>query len=331
MNRRHIIIISIVLVILTITVFRGCLKPSGQVASSQPAHDSASMDNASKATKGPKTKEEYEAVVKEKSIAFVKSNNVPIAFYGRVVDQDSKPLEGVVVNFYVTAIPVIPVPWGPSDTTEGSCVTDQNGLFSVEGKRGVGFGVTSLRKTGYRESGYYEQGHARYEPHGSERPFPDGDKPVDFTLIREDLPKAEEVYDKRLRLNWNAEKTTVDLDQSIGKLEFAATRTGRDVTNSTKTFEWEVKIQAIGFTMTKLPNANERIAPLEGYGPNARVGFSPDEKSWLLRPDISYAIRTNRGAYGLMKLSIYSDGNNDGMSGSITIYLNKSGSRNIDY
>jgi hypothetical protein len=331
MNRRQIIIVSTVLAIGVLGVWRGCSEPPKKIAPPKLSPDSASGKIAPKSTKEPETKEEYEAMVKEKSIAFAKRNNAPIEFYGRVVDQDDKPLEGVAVDFNVTAIPMIPVLWGPDERTKGSCVTDQNGLFSVEGKRGVSLGVTSLRKTGYRESGYYEQGHARYEPYGSQKHIPNRDKAVKFMLIREDLPKAEEAYDKRLRLNWNAENTVVDFGQVIGKLEFSASRTGRDASDTMKKFEWEVKMRAIGFTLTKLESKNERMAPLAGYSSSDRIGFSPDEKTWKLRSEESYAIRTDRGTYGLMNLSVYGDGDDGGMSGSVTVYLNKSGARNIDH
>lgn len=333
MNRRYIIIVAIVLAILAVTVWRGCRNPSERVVSPTPSKRSArpSGNIDSKSIKEPETKEEYEAVVKEKSIEFAKRNNAPIAFYGRVVDQDGKPLQGVEVDFYVTAIPTIPVPWGPDETKNGSCVTVQNGLFSVEGKRGISLGVSSLRKSGYRESGYYQQGHARYEPYSSQRHIPNRDKPVEFMLIRDDLPQAEEMFNQRLRLNWNAGATTIDLGADIGRLEFIASRKGRDAADTMKKFEWEVKMRAMGFTLTKLPDENERIAPLEGYGPNGRVGFSPIEKTWLLRTKASYAIMTNSGAYGLMDLTVYGDGDDGGMSGRVTVYLNTSGSRNIDH
>jgi hypothetical protein len=331
MNRRHIIIVSTVLAIGVLTVWRGCSEPPKKVAPPKLSPDSASGKFAPKSIKEPETKEEYEAMVKEKSIAFAKRNNAPIAFYGRVVDQDGKPLEGVAVDFNVTAIPMIPVLWGPDETTKVSCVTDQNGLFSVEGKRGTGLDVTGLRKEGYRKSGYYQQGNVRYEPYGSQRHIPDRSKPVEFMMIRDDLPKAEKVFDKQLELNWNATITTENFGPDVGKLEFTASRTGRYANNTTKKFEWEVKMRAVGFTMIKLPNENERIAPLVGYTSNGRVGFSPDEEGWKSAPDESYAILTDSGTYGLINLKIYSGRDDGRVSGRVTIYLNKSGARNIDH
>jgi hypothetical protein len=331
MNRRQIIIVSTVPAILALTVWREYSNSPKQVAPPKLPPDSASGHLGPNAIKEPETKEEYEAVIREKSMAFAKRNNVTIAFHGRAIDQDSKPLQGVAVEYTITKIPTIPVPWGPSETKNETCVTDKNGLFSVEGKRGSGLDITGLAKQGYRKSAYYQQADVRYEPYDPQRHIPDRNKPVEFMLIRDDLPKAKEAYDKRLRLKWNADTTIADLGADIGKLELTASRSGRDSSNTMKKFEWEVKIQAIGFTMKKLPNAYEIIAPLEGYGSNGRVGFSPDEKTWTPQSEASYAIRTGSGAYGLMNLSIYGGRDDSGTSGSITIYLNKSGARNIDH
>lgn len=331
MNRRHIIIVSSVMAIGVLTVWRGCSEPPNQIAPLKILPESTTGQIAPESTKDPETEEEYDSLVKKKSIAFSKSNNAPIAFYGRVIDQDGRPLEGVAVDFYVNAIPVIPAPWGPDERTKGSCATDKNGLFSIEGKRGISFGVSSLKKTGYRESGYYEQGHARYEPYGSGKRPPDRDKAVDFMLIREDLPKAEKVFDKQLELNWNSTIIVENFGPDVGKLEFIASRTGRDATNTTKKFEWEVKMRAEGFTMMNLPNENEQMAPLVGYASNGRVGFSPDEKGWKSAPDQRYAILTNSGNYGLIKLKIYAGRDDGRVSGRVMVYLNKSGARNIDH
>lgn len=314
-----------------LTVWRGCSESPDQIAPPKLLPDSATGQMTQKSIKDPETKEEYDALVKEKSMAFAKRNNVPIAFYGRVIDQDGKPLEGVAVEYTVTAIPMIPVPWGPSETKNETCVTDQNGLFAVEGKRGSGLDITGLAKQGYRKSGYYQQADVHYEPHDPQRYIPDRNKPIDLMMIRDDLPKAEKVFEKQLKLNWDATIIIESFGPNVGKLEFTANRTGRDCNNTTKQFEWEVKMRAEGFTMMKLPNENERMAPLVGYTSNGRVGFSPDEKGWESAPDESYAILTDSGNYGLMNLKIYAGRDDGRVSGRVMVFLNKSGARNIDH
>jgi hypothetical protein len=259
MNRRYIIMVAIGLAIIAPIVWRGCPIIPEREGASAPSERSGEPSESidPKRFKEPTTQEEREAEVKEKSMAFAKANNAPIAFYGRVVDQDGKPLQGVGVDYSVGAIPLIPTPWGPDKTKDGSSVTDQNGLFAVEGERGVRFGVHSLRKTGYRESGYYQQGHVRYEPYDSQRHVPDRGKPVEFVLIRSDLPRAEKMFDRQLQLNWSGGATIEELGPDIGKLEFTASRTGWDARNTLKKFEWVANMRATGFTLTKLPEESE--------------------------------------------------------------------------
>lgn len=329
--KRYITIATICLAILAICVWRGCLKSSVRVETPDFPRDRASGRIRDPKRDDPSSPEEYEALVKDKSIEFAKRNNAPIAFYGKVVDQDGKPLQGVAVDITVTAIPAIPVAWGPDKTTNASCVTDPNGLFSVDGKHGTGLDVTGLSKQGYRESGFYNQGHVRYEPYSPQSHHPDRNKPVEFMLVRDELPQAQEVFDQRLRFNWNAEASIEDLGPDIGRLEITASRTGRDAANTMKKFEWQVHMRAMGFTLLKLPGNGLRVAPHEGYRPDSRAGFSPSEKLWSPEVRESYAIRTNGGAYGLMDLTLSADRDDGGVGGRVTIYLNKSGSRNLDH
>ncbi len=331
MNRRYIIVASIILGILLLTIWRGCQKSPEKVLPAKRSADVAPRHFDPKRIKEPETKEEYAAVVKEKCIAFAKANNAPIAFYGRVVDQDSQPLQGVAVEYYVTAIPLIPVLWGPDETTNGSCITDQNGLFSVEGKRGVSLGVSSLTKAGYRESGYYEQGHARYEPYGSQKHIPNRDKAVEFMLIRDDLPKAEKVLDKHIRFAWNKEPLTLSLGPNLGNLILTAKREGYNPTNLNNPFDWSADMSFDALGLVPLSAGSMTIAPDEGYTPKHLYDFPKNRDKWAYRVNGSrFAILTNDHHFGMIEIDLYADGD-EVSSCWIKIYLNKSGSRNIDY
>lgn len=333
MKRFYIIIVAFILAILTIAVWHECQNTTRRTSLYMPSNNSTDPTRATDtiAVQDAITKKEQEAELREKGAALAKRSNTPIAYFGKVVDQDGKPLQGVAIEYTVTAIPMMPSLWGPDDKKKGECVTDQNGLFSIDGEHGVSLTIKALKKSGYRESGYYEQAGVRYEPYSPERHMPDRDKPVEFMLIRDDLQKAEEALSQQIRFNWNAESTILALGPNVGKLELTASRTGRDKTDTVKKFAWEVKMHTIGFNLVKLPDENARIAPLEGYGTNARVGFSPEEKTWKSEVSERYAILTDSGIYGLMDLSVYGGGNDGGVCGRVTVYLNKGGTRNLDH
>lgn len=93
MNRRSIITVAIGLAILGVTVWRGCHTTTERVSEHTPS---------ARPSRANDLKHKNESTLQEKSIEFAKRNNYPIAFYGRVVDQDGKPPQGVTVNYQVS-------------------------------------------------------------------------------------------------------------------------------------------------------------------------------------------------------------------------------------
>ena len=266
----------------------------------------------------------------DKLRAFSKANNGPIEFYGRVLDQDGRPLEGVTVPYEVGSIPFIPIPWGPDNVSKGSTVTDHAGSFSVRGKRGCYLGIDFMSKAGFREPGYRNAGF-RYEPGSAASHHPDPAKPVEFTLIRDDLPRAERVYGKQLSFVWNAGQVTVYCGPEVGSLVLAPIRNGINRANTLQSFDWSVDVSATGFGMALLSDETAKVAPTDGYQPGHKYDYPRDAKNWQSRVERKYAIRKADGTYGLMELLIFGDGDDKGVCGSVTIYLNKSGARNIDH
>ena len=333
MKRNQILLSGTLLVCaLVIGLWRGCRQAPDPALN--PANDSRSSNRAGSAAHAPDptSVEDHAAHVRSQCVEFAKEKNLPIEYYGRVVDQDHKPLQGVKVGFTVTAIPKTPVPWGPDETTKGSCETDANGLFSVSGSRGVSFGVNRIEKPGYRESGYFNQGHVRYESNNPQGHVPDPSKPVEFMLIRDDLPKAEKVFNERVRWTWNSGTSTKSIGPEVGTIVFYPRRNGLDPTNRQLKFDWSVTMRFEGFSVVRLPGGDQaRVAPLDGYEATAACGQGHDEEKWSSSFEGVYAIRTTDGKFGAMKISVFGDGDDDGMCGRVTIYLNKSGARNIDH
>jgi len=274
--------------------------------------------------------DEYERRVAEKSREFSKAMNRPIEFYGRVVDQDGRPLEGVMVPYEIDSIPAIPVPWGPSDVSKGSTATDHAGCFSVRGKRGCYLGIGIMSKAGFREPGF-RNGSFRYEPGSAARHHPDPAKPVEFTLIRDDLPLAVKVYGKNLSFVWNAGQVTVNCGPALGSLVLTPKRNGMNPADTLQSFDWSVDVIATGFGMALLSDETAKVAPTDGYQPGTKFDYPRDAKNWQSRVERKYAIRKADGTYGLMELEPFGDGDDNGVCGSVTIYLNKSGARNIDH
>src|SRR5208282_3750798 len=82
--------------------------------------------------------------------------NIPIVFYGRVIDQDSQPLAGAKVSLDVV------ISHFAANGTEQKLVTletDQNGDFTVTGFTAHGIGNISVEKWGYELSQKTKRGY----------------------------------------------------------------------------------------------------------------------------------------------------------------------------
>jgi hypothetical protein len=70
----------------------------------------------------------------------------PISFFGHIVDESNNPIEGVAI-----ALSCVDASEATGETTH-NVVSDNNGLFSLEGAHGRSLVVASLVKRGYTES-----------------------------------------------------------------------------------------------------------------------------------------------------------------------------------
>jgi hypothetical protein len=101
-------------------------------------------------------------------------------FYGRVVDQDGKPVQGVTAKLiYIYYNAIVLATYEPH-TSEERRVTDQSGEFSFTGKKGVTLTVRLEPMKGIRfgENGYWshsfqsdKQSGITTQPTAKERPF----------------------------------------------------------------------------------------------------------------------------------------------------------------
>ena len=125
-----------------------------------------------------KDDEGYLEFMREKSREMLSSNTM-IVFYGKVVDEDGTPLQGVRVTLNVGRTHPIQLYAGK----EFFRTTDENGLFTVRGERGIDLNVGQMFLKGYERIGLsrtfiYEKDRPVRE---EERP-PTKDNPAVFVM-----------------------------------------------------------------------------------------------------------------------------------------------------
>lgn len=90
--------------------------------------------------------------------------NVPIVFYGRVVDESGKGVPGAVVTMNVLAQMrlQIPAPFAPSQTGWlVTATTGPGGCFVIHGGRGTDLVIVSVEKSGF-DKGVYGPGRSDF-------------------------------------------------------------------------------------------------------------------------------------------------------------------------
>lgn len=257
--------------------------------------------------------------------------NIPIVFYGRVVDQDLKPLSGAKVKSQIEKSTTMAEFRNrvSSTTICQEAQTGEDGRFTISGGKGYHLSVTDISIDGYRMP--WQNGSISYERTLPECHRPNPDAPIDFIMIRDDLPSAEMTFDRRLRIKWNSDVINVDLGEDIGSVVLSPYRNGFDPSNRRGRFDWKVDFRANGFEFASVDSMRPIVAPKSGYQSGQLYDYPKASSAWTSRISRRYAIRTTKGLYGLMILSINGDGSDGGMSGAIEVYLNRSGKRNIDY
>lgn len=82
---------------------------------------------------------------------YMESQNVPVQFYGKVIDQKGKPLSGAKVRAEVRHLTVMaPVAFGAAPSMlPVQTETDDQGRFEISGVAGDGFDLIYIQKQGY--------------------------------------------------------------------------------------------------------------------------------------------------------------------------------------
>jgi hypothetical protein len=226
----------------------------------------------------------------------------PISLYGKVVDQDSRPVSGVSVHLNWNTLGV------PGGTAFGETSTDANGLFSLTGKRGKVVEVR-IEKAGYYpvENGngkvYFEYANP-WSPNWYE---PNSNNPVVFHLRKKGLNAANLLHWQRnVALNAQNQKA---LDLKTGQTANGETPSlSIDVLeNSGKfgAFAWSARVSVTGGGGVQLTTDQFAfVAPAGGYQQSVDVNMtSAKPPVWNGGAGGAFYVQTPQG-YGCYTISM---------------------------
>jgi len=262
------------------------------------------------------------------------TGNVPIAFYGKVVDQDNHPVSNVTVRLDVR------VGYFTSPTTGGerwdpvTLESDNDGNFVLSNTNGSFVQFTSIEKEGYKLAPAQVKANFMYYP----RQFhPDSANPVVFKMWKKhgEEPLVGSSWHGKVACDGAMQR--FDLlnghPSADGNLEIICSRTPINLPPANiKPYTYRFQITVIGGGIQATDDEFTYLAPENGYAPSLTFGQTAEDPKWDRRTPIpkDYYIKTADGHYG--RLSVDWD---LAFAQSPTILkwdcsINPSGSRNLE-
>lgn len=268
------------------------------------------------------------------------SDNIPIAFYGKVVDQDGQPLTGAVINMGLSVGELTPVPEAPGAlllrvrSDKATAETGTNGLFSLVGFSGRGVEIKSIIKKGYKLS---DKTRLSYITVASAQPFhSDPNNPVVFKMWKREKREALIVNKEFFGVPPDGQSVTIDfveLRKTVGiRPGDIIVRIKRPPTIEPHTrFDWSCSIKAVDGGLIHTDDEFLYEAPSSGYKPEYDFVMAKTNSGWVseVKNQQFYLKSRNGAVYGSLVVEVVPKYNKVS-SFNVTYIINPAASRNLE-
>jgi len=259
---------------------------------------------------------------------FIENKNVPIEFYGRVIDQTSNALAGVSVKIMVVQL-TMPNPTA-LDIGERNIpiekATGADGRFEISGVEGASFDLQSISKEGY-EAEPPKRGHA---PTGGTF-----DQPIIFKMWNTNIHEQLIIGEKKFQIIPDGRPYFINLTtgtickSGTGDLKVWIQYPSKVVRGRLYDWSSDVEVTSGGLEAEDNLNASMYSAPMDGYTPSFQVQQQIKGGQHGLTGEKRFFVKLKNGQeYGRITINLYAP-YTDQISGLIHLSyaINPSGSR----
>ena len=253
----------------------------------------------------------------------LEQKNVPIDFYGRVIDQDSNSVSGASVKVYIRHWKLTDD--AVSEPIRTDKITDADGRFEIHGVTGDAVDIEAMQKPGYELSPKFS--HSAGPASGS------ADNPVVYQMWKTG-EKAQLVSGNKF---WgivpDGRPYTIDLllgtksesGTASGDLRVAVSRPPN--VSRKDLYDWSFKITPIDGGILETTDEFMYQAPDNGYAPEYEFQLKASDTNWTHRVKKDFYVRS-RGRYGRINVEVIARYQNEGVF-SVGYAVNPAGSRNL--
>jgi len=258
----------------------------------------------------------------------MEQNEQPQNFYGRVIDQNGKPIVGADITGNLG----YDFGFESSEKSEvHKTQTDSAGFFQFTGLHGARFGVTA-RKAGY-EMGMRGEG---YKSSIGQKTTPDDRA----TFMMWKLRGAEPIEHIRFqsRVPYNGTTATFNLQprekvkDNGGDLRITLLRSPLEITPGLlHPYDWQVKIELVNGGILKENDPYPYWAPENGFEPFFETNVSSNDVLWNAELRQYFYIKNAQGQYGRLFINLSTNSKRPDTGIAVELWINPSGSRNLEF
>lgn len=263
------------------------------------------------------------------------SSNVAIRFWGRVVDQHDKPLDGVKIKGHV-ARGYIAVPGYISEKAdEFEVFSRDDGGFTIEGLKGSVMEITEVTKEGYEASPVNRWSFAYYDSSPSSIFKPDADAPVILKMWKKAGAERLIVASKFYGIVPDGRIYGIDMlkGQKVegGSGDFRV-RIKRPAQTSPQTkYSWSFTVEGVDGGIIETADEFMYLAPENGYQPAYTYAVEYSAAGWSDRASKRLFVKSRNGqVYGRMEVEVMANYQGKAVF-SVKYFANPAGSRNLEY
>jgi hypothetical protein len=231
--------------------------------------------------------------------------NVPIAFYGKVVDQNGQSVGGAKVSLLVV---VSHVEQYDTETRPVTLETDENGNFTLSGYTAYAIDKIAVEKKGY---GLSKKTTLSYVFGGTPTYAPDPNNPVVFKMWKS--AGKERLTSSSWQGNVACDGTTRHFDLLTGhpnpggNLEIMCLRDPLQLPHHTNTaFDYSFRVVIVGGSIKPTDDEFSYLAPKGGYAENFVIQHKASDTNWTPKVKQEFYIKTAEGDYGRLWVDWYS-------------------------
>jgi hypothetical protein len=297
----------------------------------QPRVDTLHTAPYSNKSAGKATQIVSSATSEERMRAVIEAKNVPIEFWGRVVDQSNAPLSGVKIESRIRHWDLGSGFGSPGRIIKDGMTTGGNGDFHVGGSTGDDLTIQTMAKDGYELEPNARLG---FGYNNADQFTSHPETPVVFKMWQKDIHEQLIAGQKSFHIVPDGSPLIIDLSKGMiaesGKGEIKVWVKRPEQVTLGQRYDWSCEMDVVNGGLLQETNANSSMysAPADGYTPSfhfeQKVGSGWGDSTGPIR---FYIMLNNGQEYGRITIELFAY-YNDRVPGLVRVEyaINPSGS-----